>query len=127
LRALIVTLLVAAAPPQIHEPFTLLPCPSHPQTTLAEEGCYEHRIVRSDARINRHVRTVYRLLAPAARSAFATGERSWLTYRRSFCEADSSKYAGGSEEPVEFGACEAGLNDTHVRELAKLEAFLGRR
>lgn len=66
-----------------------------------------------------HYAKVYRLLASASgRTAFVAGERSWLAYRRSTCAASSSRYAGGSLQPVAFAQCEQSVNLTHLRELA---------
>jgi len=133
MRILIIAVLVACAtalpasaagPAPIKEPFTLLPCPAKPTTTLALEGCAEHSIVKSDATINATAQAVYKLLAATGRGPFVSGEKSWLSFRRSFCLAESSMYTGGSLSAVVYGQCEASLNDDHVKELAALEHTL---
>ena len=133
MRTLIVAILVAGAaalpaaaagPAPIKEPFTLLPCPAKPATTLAAEGCAEHSIVKSDATINATAQAVYKLLSATGRGPFVSGEKSWLSFRHSFCQAESSMYAGGSLSPVVFGQCEASLNEDHVKELAALKRTL---
>ena len=87
--------------PRIHEGFTLLPCP-HTEargTTLGMEGCAEHNILRTDRKIMATEGAVFSLLPAEGRSAFARAERSWLLYRRAFCNARSSSYKGGSIAP----------------------------
>ena len=114
-----------AGPPVIHEPFTVLPCPKHPKTTLDLEGCAEKAILSSDRAIDARVKSIWVVLAAGkARSSFAAGERSWLAYRRSSCSAEASKYSGGSLEPVAFADCEVTRNKTHLSELAGMLATL---
>ncbi len=110
-----------AGPPRIHEPFTALPCPAKPLTTLDLEGCSERRILRSDAAIDAAAARIFSLLQPAGRAPFSRGETAWLAYRRATCAADASRFAGGSAEPVAFGVCEEARNAAHLRELAALE------
>ena len=86
----LLTLVVAAiadpAPPVIREPFTALPCPIHPDTTIDVVGCQEVRVLRTDRAIDGEVRKIFRLLkTQSARSSFVDGERSWLHYRRQSC------------------------------------------
>jgi uncharacterized protein YecT (DUF1311 family) len=111
----------ALAPPVIHEPFTPLPCPMHPASTIEIEGCQEHALLRSDRAVNARTRTIFYLLGShSARAAFVRGETSWLNYRRGSCEAQASRYAGGTAEPVEFAACELARNHVHLGELGGL-------
>jgi uncharacterized protein YecT (DUF1311 family) len=112
----------ASAPPVIREPFTLLPCPAHPRSTIELEGCREHALVASDRRVDARAAAIFRLLPTAApRAAFVRGERAWLGYRRASCSAQASVYAGGSLEPLAFLHCEAARNATHLLDLAQLE------
>src|SRR5689334_14368242 len=78
-----------AGPPVITEPFTLLPCPAKPTTTLDLEGCAERRIVATDKAIDARVRTIFALLrsrrSSRAVANFVRGERAWLTSRRAVC------------------------------------------
>jgi uncharacterized protein YecT (DUF1311 family) len=111
--------LALAGPPVIHEPFTVLPCPSDPQTTGALEGCAEHAILRSDARIDALAARIWKALPAAGRPAFARGERSWLAYRRSSCQAEVAKYAGGTFHPVAYGDCEQERNASHLKDLGE--------
>ena len=123
----VVALVVGAppAPPVIHEAFTPLPCPMHPQTTVALEGCNEQAILSTDRKINAQVKVVFSLLKTrGAREAFVTGERSWLRYRRSSCTAQASLYAGGSGQPVVYGTCILSRNRTHLADLAELRKTL---
>jgi uncharacterized protein YecT (DUF1311 family) len=126
MRSLLLSLLLAGAPapPTIHEPFTLLPCPPKPATTIALEGCAEHAILRGDAAIDKRVRAIFSLLPRAGRASFVRGEVSWLAYRRAICDAESSKYAGGTIAPVIFAQCEIRLNSRHVQDLVVLEREL---
>ncbi|HET7647728.1 MAG TPA: lysozyme inhibitor LprI family protein [Gaiellaceae bacterium] len=129
--SVLASLLLAAAiaPPVIHEPFTPLPCPIHPDTTVDVEGCQERRILRTDRQIDGAVRTVFRLLRTRrARLSFVDGERSWLHYRRSSCTAEAAtRYAGGSAEPVAYLSCTLRKNRAHLVELAATRKALAQR
>jgi uncharacterized protein YecT (DUF1311 family) len=115
----------APSPPVIHESFTLLPCPMHPQTMVGLEGCSEHAIVTTDRKIDAQVKKVFRLLtAPGARATFAASERSWLRYRNASCNAQSSFYTGGSAQPVAYAQCVLQRNHSHLVDLAALEHVL---
>ena len=108
----------------IDEGFTLLPCPRKPTTTVAIEGCAEHEILRTDRLIEAQERTIHSRLAKPGRRAFVRAERSWLSYRESICNTESSKYAGGSIEPVVFADCVARQNRRHLTELTALRREL---
>ena len=103
MRGILASLVTAAAiaPPVIHEPFSALPCPLHPDTTIDVIGCQEHRVLRTDRAINGQVGAIFRgLRMESQRSTFVAAERSWLQYRRQSCSVEASKYAGGSAQPV---------------------------
>jgi uncharacterized protein YecT (DUF1311 family) len=109
----------------IHEPFTRLPCPAKPKTTLDREGCAEKALLASDRRIDARVKSIWALLAAGKpRASFARGEASWLSYRRANCAAEASRYAGGTEEPVAFAQCEVARNGTHLVDLGAMLAAL---
>src|SRR6266487_2840424 len=73
----------ALKPPVIHERFTLLPCPSKPETTLELEGCAEHRIVRLDKQIDGVSKTIFaRLNDDAAKRDYLAAHTAWLAYRQ---------------------------------------------
>jgi uncharacterized protein YecT (DUF1311 family) len=114
----------ALKPPLIHEPFTLLPCPAHPDTTLAMEGCTEKMILASDHAIDVQVKTIFDLLIPTARSRFVQSEESWLRYRRASCLTEASKYQGGTFQPVAFAECVVDRSQTHLKDLAELKRVL---
>jgi uncharacterized protein YecT (DUF1311 family) len=115
----------ASGPPVIHEPWTPLPCPMHPQSTVEVEGCLEKAVTASDRRINARVATIFRLLRTASdRAAFVEGEQSWLHYRRRSCAATASAYRSGSAEPVAFLSCEKSRNARHLADLADTERVL---
>lgn len=117
-----------SAPPVIHEPFTPIPCPLHPDTTIDVEGCQEWRILRTDRRIDGEARAIFRLLRTgSARASFVGGERSWLHYRRRSCTAEASVFAGGSAEPVAYLTCTLRRNSAHLADLAAMRKALGRR
>ena len=117
-----IAVLVAAltlAPPIIHEPFTPLPCPNHPKTTVDLEGCGEQEVLKTDRMIDARAAAIFRLLRTTrARSEFVHGEHAWLGYRRASCSAQASVYAGGSAEPVAFITCEGRRNRRHLSDLA---------
>jgi uncharacterized protein YecT (DUF1311 family) len=115
-------------PPVIHEPFTALPCPLHPDTNIDIEGCQEHRILRTDRAIDAQVRTIFRLLrTQGARLSFVTGERDWLHYRRASCAAEASHYAGGTAEPVAYLSCSLRKNKAHLTDLTIMRKALSQR
>ena len=127
MRGILASLLAAAAiaPPVIHEPFTALPCPLHPDTTIDVIGCQEHRVLRTDRAINAQVATIFSLLrTDAARSTFVAGERSWLQYRRQSCSAEASKFAGGSLHAVAVLDCTLQRTRSHLADLAALRRTL---
>jgi uncharacterized protein YecT (DUF1311 family) len=126
MRTLLAVLAVAVAPkpPVIHEVFTPLPCPMHPVSTADQEGCQEKVILATDRTINARARAIFELLIPSARASFVTGERAWLRYRQQNCEADSSKFAGGTLAGVEFAGCVIARNKTHLLDLAGTLALL---
>jgi uncharacterized protein YecT (DUF1311 family) len=116
----------ALKPPVIHEVFTPQPCPMHPVSTLDIEGCAEQSIVKTDRTINADVKTIFKLLAPSARAGFVAGERAWLRYRKLSCEAESSKFAGGTFAGVVEANCAAARNSAHVKDLAEIVRDLRR-
>jgi uncharacterized protein YecT (DUF1311 family) len=112
-------------PPVIHEPWSQLPCPKQPRSTIEIEGCLQGAIVRSDRRIDAKVATIFhRLRRPSDRAAFVRGERAWLLYRRQSCSAEASIYRGGSAEPIAFLTCQKGRNERHLADLSAMERTL---
>jgi len=107
-----------AGPPVIREPWTALPCPTDPRSTIEIEGCLERSVVRSDRGINARSATIFHLLRTRSdRVAFVEGEQAWLRYRRRSCSATASVYSGGSAEPLAFLRCEANRNARHLADL----------
>ena len=112
-------------PPVIHEVFTQLPCPAHPMSTLAMEGCYEKAIVSTDRKINAEVRVIFGLLRSRdARSTFVRGERSWLQYRQASCSAQASNYGHGTLGPLSTAACIVDRSKAHLRDLVAMRKVL---
>lgn len=109
----------------IQEPWTPLPCPERPLSTLPTAdivACLERAVVVSDRRINAKVAAIYRLMRQEAdRAAFVQGERAWLRYRRQSCRALAAKFEGGSAQPVAFLDCQKRLNAQHLAHLRRLE------
>jgi uncharacterized protein YecT (DUF1311 family) len=122
----LVVLLAAAVlkPPVIHEQFTVLPCPTHPVSTLDLEGCAEHAIVRTDRKIDAEAKKIFNLLRPDARATFVSGERAWLQYRQASCFAESSKYAGGTLSGVVAASCTLARSKSHLSDLLDLRKTL---
>jgi uncharacterized protein YecT (DUF1311 family) len=73
----------------------------------------------TDRTINADVKAISVLLAPSERSGFVAGERAWLRYRRLSCEAEASKYAGGTLAGLVDAGCVVARNRAHVRDLAE--------
>lgn len=138
MRRTVVTLVAAAAalgaahaaagglaPPVIAEPFTPLPCPLHPDTTIDVEGCQEMRVLRTDRAIDGEARTIFHLLrTQSARRSFVAAEHSWLHYRRQSCLVEASAFAGGSAEPVAFLTCTLRRNRSHLVDLTAMAKTL---
>jgi uncharacterized protein YecT (DUF1311 family) len=119
--------LAALGPPVIHEPWTPLPCPTHPNSTIEIEGCLEGAITGSDRTINSKSAKIFHLLRrDSDRAAFVRGERAWLLYRRQSCTSEASIFRGGSAEPVAFLTCEKRRNTRQVRDLIDMERTLRR-
>ena len=111
----------ALSPPVIHESFTLLPCPAHPQSTLALEGCAEHRIVHTDRGIDTLARTIFkRLFDDAARRRFIAAQTAWLAFRTADCTSRSDQYEGGTLAGLVAAECTA---DHSAQRLKDLQAF----
>jgi uncharacterized protein YecT (DUF1311 family) len=109
----------------IHEPFTPINCPLHPDTTLDIEGCQEMRVLRTDRAIDGQVGKVFHLLrSQSARASFVDGERGWLYYRRESCLAEASFYAGGTAGGVALLTCTLRENRAHLVALAATRATL---
>jgi len=112
-------------PPVIREPFTPLPCPPKPVSTVDYEGCLELTVLRSDSTINSRAAEIFRLIrSPATRTAFVQSEQNWLRYRRTSCSVQASVYVGGSAKPLAFLRCEASRNQTHLAELGQVKRAL---
>src|SRR3954469_1222965 len=114
--ALLAAAAVAASPPVVHETFTPLPCPAHPQAQLELEGCAEKAILATDRRIDAVSATVFARLASRDRPTFVAGEPAWLRYRRAACRTVASRYAGGTLASLVDAECVASRNRTHLRE-----------
>jgi uncharacterized protein YecT (DUF1311 family) len=109
------------APPVIHESFTPLPCPAHPQSTIDLEGCAEQHILRTDHQINLVAAVIFaRLFDDAARRRFIAAQTAWLAYRRVDCESMSDQYEGGTLAGLVAATCTA---DRSAQRLKDLRAF----
>jgi uncharacterized protein YecT (DUF1311 family) len=120
LLPLLAATVLAAGPPLIHESFTPLPCPAHPQAQLELEGCAEKAILATDRQIDAVNASIFGRLAARDRATFVAGERAWLRYRRASCLTAASKYAGGTLASLVDANCVASRNRVHLRELASL-------
>src|SRR3954451_2453333 len=118
--ALLAAAAVAGGPPVVHETFTPLPCPAHPQAQLELEGCAEKAILATDHGIDSVNATIFARLAGRDRATFVAGERAWLRYRRASCLTAASKYAGGTLSSLVDADCVAARNQTHLREQRSL-------
>lgn len=110
--------------PVIRESFTPLPCTGKPdhRTTLQQEGCAEHQILRSDSRINAIARSIFaRLSDRASEERFIAAQRAWLNYRHADCSSVSDVFEGGSQAPVLYAQCEVARNGERIKDL---NAFL---
>ena len=117
----------ALAPPVIHEHFSLLPCPRHPQSTLDLEGCAEHRIVATDREIDAVARTIFnRLVNDAARRRFIAAQAAWVAFRSADCISESDQYEGGTLAGLVAANCTAARSAERLAELRSFAAALAR-
>jgi uncharacterized protein YecT (DUF1311 family) len=111
----------------IHESFTPLPCPAHPQSTLDLEGCAEQRILRTDRLIDAVARTIFtRLYDDAARARFVAAQSAWLEYRRADCTSESDRYEGGTLAGLVAASCTADRSAQRLKDLRSFEKLLAR-
>ncbi|MGI8411433.1 MAG: lysozyme inhibitor LprI family protein [Solirubrobacteraceae bacterium] len=116
------------SPPVIRDPITALPCPRHPQTTLALESCEEHRTVRIDHQINRVAASIFaRLRSRSARGKFIQAQRAWLGYRRADCVSLSVIYQGGTAAGVLYAGCTSTRSLRRLKDLQAFERVLAHR
>jgi uncharacterized protein YecT (DUF1311 family) len=113
----------ADALPTIPEAFTLLPCPAGtPQTTLAMEGCAEHRIVALDKQVTDTAQAVYAgLQTDLAKQRLVASQTAWIARRHAVCLRASNAYAGGTLSPVVFATCEVGQDRRRLVVLSALQ------
>ena len=121
----------APAPPVIKEGFTPRPCPrsrAARQTTLGAEACLERQILKTDAAINKQVRSIFGLLLDVlAKRRFVSGEKAWRTYRTKSCVSEADVYRGGTAEPLAFADCVVRRNRQHIADLKYFHATLRMR
>lgn len=103
------------AAPVIHEKFTPMPC--HPATTIGQEGCAEHSLLRSDAKVNAIVKKLFGEIDAPSRHDLVKAQTAWLAYRKAACTSESDAYRGGSQQPVLFAECEADITKARFTEL----------
>jgi len=85
------------------------------------EGCAEHQINDSDAKINDLGKSIFVILKDeAARERFVEGQQAWLAYRHAECSGEADVNEGGSLAVVDFGVCEERINDQRTSELRRL-------
>ena len=104
----------------MREHFTALPCTGSPahRTTLAQEGCAERSVLRSDAQINALNRQIFsQLRSTAAKRRFVSANSDWVRYRAAVCSSASDRFRGGSQAPVVYALCLVTRNGQHVTDL----------
>jgi uncharacterized protein YecT (DUF1311 family) len=115
----------AASAPVIHEPFTRLPCPSHPVSTLDLEGCAEKKVVATDKKIDAEAETISgRLQDAAARSRFAKAQSAWLAFRTADCASVSDQNEGGTLAGITALGCAADRSAERLKELRSFASAL---
>ncbi len=117
----------ALSPPAIHEPFAapgrLLPCDPSDDSTPGLEGCAEHRVLKSDAQIDKLNGSIASGLATAPmRRAFVAAHRAWLAYRNADCKSMSSIYEGGTLMPLAYIQCVEARNKQRIEDLRGFRA-----
>lgn len=121
----VATAAAALSPPVIHEVFTLLPCPAHPQSTLDLEGCAEHQIVRTDHRIDTAAATIFkRLRDVSARRRFISAQSAWIAYRTADCRSRSDQYEGGTLAGLVAAQCTADRSSERLKDLQEFAKAL---
>lgn len=74
-------------------------------TTVGQEGCQEHKVLRADKELNADIVLIFGLLGATAKRDFVTAQDAWVTYRHDDCVSQSDVYLGGTEQPVVYGTC----------------------
>jgi uncharacterized protein YecT (DUF1311 family) len=115
----------ALSPPVIHEAFTLLSCPAHPESTLDLEGCAEHQIVRTDHKIDAVAATIFkRLQDDSARRRFISAQSAWIAYRAADCRSRSDQYEGGTLAGLVAAQCTADRSSERLKDLQEFAKAL---
>lgn len=116
------------SPPVIREAFTLLPCSGAPdrRSTLEQEGCVEHQIVKRDRQVDALNATIFTMLGDdAARRRFIAGHNAWLAYRHAYCLSRSDSAEGGTLAALIDAQCTAQISAQHIADLRDFVTDLG--
>lgn len=91
--------------------------PEGPCASTVSATCNKQALETSDRDLNRLYHDVSTMLRPADRERLQQLERSWISYRDTFCAAEYALYAGGSGGPAARFACLDALTRHQIGEL----------
>jgi len=97
---------------------TCVPC-AEAQTQSGAAYCAGREVDDADKQLNR----IYQELVdrfPSERPRLKVAERTWITFRGKFCEAEAGIYKGGSLEKQVFGGCLARETRRQIDRLTEL-------
>jgi uncharacterized protein YecT (DUF1311 family) len=93
-----------------------------PQTQSAMNQCAGLDYRRADEELNRIYRQLSRNLTNPRREQLTAVQLSWLQFRDDHCEFVSSRYAGGSIQPLILQDCLAQVTRSRTEQLKTLLA-----
>lgn len=92
-------------------------CLDRATTTVAMLACNDAEYRRVDAELNRVYKQLVAKLSPARRKLLAKAQLRWIAFRDAECAFSASVVAGGTLEPVLYGACLIDLTQKRTKDL----------
>jgi uncharacterized protein YecT (DUF1311 family) len=93
-----------------------------PQTQSAMNQCAGLDYRRADVELNRVYRQLVAALRRDRREQLTTAQLAWISFRDEHCDFVSSRYAGGSIQPLIQNDCLAEVTRTRIEQLKVLLA-----
>ncbi len=104
-------------PKAVGQPTTPQPNCTNPQTTADIHLCLGQEYRNADRRLNQLYQQLQTRLPVNRRQKLVTSQQAWIQFRDAACDFSSSRYAGGSLEPVRRTDCLTRLTRQRVQDL----------